>query len=87
MAIKRSDPSIGVKADQVFSAMNEKADSRAKEAAELAGQSQENMVTVSFQIKPSDYETLKGVFYQLGLKTGAGIRFALMEFLRNRGAK
>ena len=47
----------------------------------------EKMKTISFQIRPTDYATLKTVFYELGLTTGAGLRFALKEFLRNRVSK
>ena len=45
------------------------------------------MHTVSFQIPPADYEEAKTAFAALGLTTGAGIRFALKEFLRNREIK
>ena len=42
----------------------------------------EKMKTVSFQIRPSDYEELQIIFETLGLTTGAGLRYALTEFKR-----
>lgn len=47
-----------------------------------APESKEKMKTVSFQIKPTDYENLKTIFNTLGLSAGSGLRFALTEFLR-----
>ena len=80
MALKRSDPTpAGEKADDVFKKMNQ--------AKETTIDKKEKMKTISLQIKPSDYESLKSVFHQLGLSTGAGIRFALTEFLRNRNSR
>ena len=42
----------------------------------------EKMKTVSFQIRPSDYEDLRKIFSDLGLTIGSGLRFALTEFKR-----
>ena len=47
----------------------------------------EKMKAVTFHIRPSDYELLREAAEELGLNAGAGIRFALTEFLRNRGKK
>ena len=47
----------------------------------------EKMKTVTFQMKPSDYEALKDVLADLGLAPGAGIRFALAEFMRKHQGK
>jgi len=47
----------------------------------------ENMKTVSFQIRPSEYKKLQKLFESLGLTTGAGLRYALMEFKKSCAAK
>lgn len=45
----------------------------------------EKMKTVSFQIRPSDYHAAQAMFDSMGLSSGAGIRFAILELMRNRG--
>ncbi len=49
-------------------------------------QRKENMKTISFQIRPSEYEKLQEYFIEeLGLKTGEGMRYALKEFQKTHG--
>jgi hypothetical protein len=47
----------------------------------------EKMKTVTFQIKPSDYQAAQEMFESMGLSTGAGIRLAIMELMRGRKGK
>lgn len=42
------------------------------------------MVTVNFKMPGPEYEALKAYFQEIGLTPGAGLRFALAEFMRNR---
>jgi hypothetical protein len=44
----------------------------------------EKMKTVSFQIKPTDYELAREMFAKMGLSIGAGIRLAITELMRSR---
>ena len=85
MAMKKADP-IGAKTERVMASLTEAKQERDEALAIMDGRG-EKMKTVSFQIRPSDYAALKTVFFDLGLSTGAGIRFALNEFMKNRGAK
>lgn len=55
-------------------------DGAAKKQTALSGR--ERMKTVAFKMPSEDYETTKGVFERNGLTVGAGIRFALTEFVR-----
>jgi len=78
MALKKSDPAAGNKADEVFSKTNERLEVPEGEIPE----GKEKMKTVSFQMRPTDYKKLKDIFSTLGLSPGSGLRFALTEFLR-----
>jgi hypothetical protein len=87
MAIKGKSPS-GSGLEARTRAVRDQLNATARERdAAAPDRIKEKMESVSFQIKPSEYAALKVVFDQLGLGTGAGLRFALREFLRNRGAR
>ena len=86
MALKKRDAGTDFVEDQAKSALS------ALEglAGERNGKKRvvrEKMRTVTFQMKPSDYEKLKEVLEGLGLAPGAGIRFALAEFMRKHKEK
>lgn len=46
-----------------------------------------NMKAVSFYIDPADYKAMKVVAADLGLGIGAGIRFAIRDFLKRKGVR
>ena len=81
MALKKKENRADYVEDQAKSALGALED-LAKERNGKKRVVREKMKTVTFQMKPSDYEKLKGVLEGLGLAPGAGIRFALAEFMR-----
>ena len=54
---------------------------------QTAPEEETKMKAVSFNIAPTDYEAMKAVAADLGLGIGAGIRFALREFLKRKGVR
>ncbi len=81
MALKRKEPDL---LDNQVKKTLGTLESLADEETKKTRPAREKMKTVTFQMKPSDYEALKAVLADLGLAPGAGIRFALAEFMRNR---
>jgi hypothetical protein len=54
---------------------------------EAVPEAESNMKPVSFYIDPADYKALKIVAADLGLGIGAGMRFAIRDFLKRKGAR
>jgi len=50
-----------------------------------APRAKQNLKAVTFNIDPEDYAALKALADELGLGTGAALRFALRDFLKRRG--
>jgi hypothetical protein len=78
MALRKAEATAGAAADEVFNKLNQRVENSTEK---------ERMKTVSFQIRPSDYEELRKIFEGLGLSVGSGLRFALTEFKRNHTKK
>jgi hypothetical protein len=86
MALKKKEDRADYVEDQAKSALGA-LEGLAKERNGKKRVVREKMRTVTFQMKPSDYERLKEVLEGLGLAPGAGIRFALNEFMRKHQGK
>ncbi len=86
MALKKKESETDFVEDQAKNAVGALED-LAKERKGRGRVVQEKMKTVTFQMKPSEYEKLKAVLDGLGLAPGSGIRFALAEFMRRHNER
>ncbi len=86
MALKKKETGTDYVEDQAKSALGA-LEGLANEQTGKKRVVREKMKTVTFQMKPSDYEKLKTVLDGLGLAPGSGIRFALNEFMRKHNER